>query len=121
MDDFYRAAGTAAQFMPKLELMVLQAQLYTSPPSDPDGVIVQAGHWFMYDRFQMYATWAGSGEFHPADDVRETWKAVGRNHGIPNLCLQNEGYLICEEALYYQDQPFDEEWKRLHRYNSWDN
>ncbi|KAL2818074.1 hypothetical protein BJX63DRAFT_83196 [Aspergillus granulosus] len=121
MTEFYRAASTAARFMPRLERMVLHAQLDPGARNDPEGVILDAGHWFMYDRARGYATWAGSGEFHLTEDIREAWRSIGTQHGNPVLRIQNEGYLECVSPLEYRRDEGKEDWKEDHGYSVWDD
>ncbi|KAL2813094.1 hypothetical protein BJX63DRAFT_394909 [Aspergillus granulosus] len=118
MIEFYRTASTATQYMPKLEKMLLHAQLDPGARNDPDGVILDAGHWFMYDRAQGHATWAGSGEFHLTEDIREMWRGIARQHGNLVLRIRNEGYLECVLPEYYEE---DQAWKEDHGYSLWDD
>ncbi|RAH64325.1 uncharacterized protein BO66DRAFT_464752 [Aspergillus aculeatinus CBS 121060] len=99
LNDLHRAAGQAAQHMPTLKTMFLQAipQLY--PPgmahlhteaateSHPSPAH-DTGHWFRYDRGRSTATWVSSGKFSLLADTVNTWRQVGALHGHADFHLE---------------------------------
>ncbi|KAL4884025.1 hypothetical protein BJY04DRAFT_215903 [Aspergillus karnatakaensis] len=124
-NQLYRAAGKAAQNMPKLKLMVLAPQLSYWAYGRRHGKIRAAGHWFMYERIageskRGRAIWAGSAEFHPEKDVCAIWKEVGRRHENMDTVIQNEGYLECMRPMAYRDHCSEEGWKQKHGFHLWD-
>ncbi|RDW93014.1 uncharacterized protein DSM5745_00336 [Aspergillus mulundensis] len=91
LNDLYRAAGRAAQYMPKLELMLLESDIWNQPDTvDEYGERKSPGHLFIYRRDRAYVLWASSSEFEIDPNVREVWEEVARKHGIPQCLILNQ-------------------------------
>lgn len=75
--DLYLAAGLAAQHMPRLTEMDLDAEL-------AGGSL----HHFTYDADSGTARWSACSEFGVSDKVQEAWDAVAQLHGHAQASLQ---------------------------------
>ncbi|CAI7582851.1 unnamed protein product [Penicillium discolor] len=72
LDELYLAAGRAAQYMPRLNSMILDISI-----SYPFG----SHHYFRYDATSGTATWTRSSDYHPSDEVQEAWDVAARCQG----------------------------------------
>jgi len=85
IDDIYLAAGSAAQNMPRLSRMRLEARIGIDLMHEP---YPEPTHAFEYNATLGKATWVSSSEFHIADDVRRAWDIVAKNHGHVEICAE---------------------------------
>lgn len=76
--EFYMAAGHAAQHMPRLKSMRLEAEIERTRLKEPYS---EAVHSFEYNAISGRAIWTSSSEFHIGDELRSTWDAVAKSHG----------------------------------------
>lgn len=85
INDLYLAAGRAAQHMPKLEVVLLESEPQIGSKVFREMFRDGPSHWFRYARSKSSATWAGTGKFHPSQDVLDAWKSASTAHGNPRL------------------------------------
>ncbi|KAL2829533.1 hypothetical protein BDW59DRAFT_159122 [Aspergillus cavernicola] len=94
LNNLYQAAGQAAQHMPKLELMVLESDIWNAFDTlDEQGLPKSPGHLFIYHRQKAYTLWASSSEFWVDPDVQGIWEGVATKHGIPQCRITNKQHL----------------------------
>ncbi|KAK9856692.1 hypothetical protein MYU51_000535 [Penicillium brevicompactum] len=78
LDELYCAAAQAAQRMPRLRCMRLEAGIGRSWIKESFGPPV---HTFEYNAIRGQAIWTSSSEYHLAGHVRSAWDAVAKSHG----------------------------------------
>lgn len=81
LNEFYLAAGRAAQQMPELKVMALEANVIISS-SD------RAVYWFRYCRALQKASWVGTSRFRMDEKVKEAWREASRKHGLDELKIE---------------------------------
>ncbi|CAG8120091.1 unnamed protein product [Penicillium olsonii] len=74
----YLYAARAAQCMPRLRWMELEAELGRGRVYYGDEFIE---HRFEYNAWAGEAVWKGTSQWHLKDEVREAWHAAARSHG----------------------------------------
>jgi hypothetical protein len=85
IDTLYLAAAKAAQNMPRLSRMMLEAEIEAILPHE---FYPEPTHVFEYDATLGKAVWVSSSEFHIADDVRSAWDSVAKSHGHVEICAE---------------------------------
>lgn len=80
-NEFYLATGRAAQQMPELKVMVLEANVIMIPTD-------RAVHWFRYCRALQKASWVGTSRFRMDEKVKEAWREASRKHGLDELKIE---------------------------------
>lgn len=89
VNEFYLAAGRAAQNMPQLRSMKLISLAdYVSSDGLQHVFEDNAQHWFAYQRSEGKATWVSSGEFHVTKEIYDIWNAVAKNHGHDQIATE---------------------------------
>jgi hypothetical protein len=91
----YLAAGRAAQQMPRLQIMILQAEMDAMidglenviPPTN-----VHPIHWFIYKPAEGWVTWASSGAFRIDRKVLDVWETAAKKHGHSQLEVEVRPY-----------------------------
>lgn len=85
----YVAAGQAAQHMPQLKSMKVVSLAFTVEENGLEYLFDEtAEHWLNYQRSEGKATWISTSEFHPSNEVRETWNAVAKSHGHREVTIE---------------------------------
>ncbi|KAG2417188.1 hypothetical protein HFD88_008406 [Aspergillus terreus] len=85
--------------------------------------VPQAEHWFRYLRTSNLVQWVGFSEFHPTEEVLDTWRDVGKSHGLEQMKFENMGFVSCPSLLIrdYGDIDFLDEFKTEENgYTLWD-
>ena len=77
LDELYCAAAQAAQQMPRLRCMRLEAGIGRSWIKES---FTPPVHTFEYNAIRGQAIWTSSSEYHLADHVRRAWDAVAKSH-----------------------------------------
>ncbi|OQD86621.1 hypothetical protein PENANT_c007G10995 [Penicillium antarcticum] len=127
LNGLYVAAGRAAQQMPRLRTMVLQADMASTSTRVQEAFDSIPGHWFQYTSSSARATWICTSEYHVTPEVREVWDAVAKNHGRGHVKIENLGFrhdadeMGGHKSFYSDEVGFDEEFKKEYGCFSWDS
>ncbi|KAJ5119112.1 hypothetical protein N7448_010820 [Penicillium atrosanguineum] len=122
INTLYVAAGQAAQNMPQLKSMKIVSLAFTVEENGLEYLFDEmAEHWLNYQRSEGKATWISTSEFHPSNEVRETWNEVAKSHGHREATIENLGFH--GRAPHWEDDPrdFDESYREQEQCFSWDN